>query len=256
MGLTDPMVNFGDAFRTPPTMLATVGTKVFPQAGIGVILRAERESGSTMQLRAPVAMIVYLASYLPLSVILLCQDLDFAALSRPVCSAVLLAHSSCEIPLQHAGYAIGAVILCGACFAVTLFTLVLVRPKQQILIKEAKHVPADLMNYVLPYVVSFMGLDYKDVGKLIGFLVFFLWIFLITYKSGQIILNPVLTVFGWQLYDATYSYQGGADIEHSGVILSHAGLEAGNAYRQAAIQDVLIIKSQAPVQDAPVAKAE
>jgi hypothetical protein len=53
------------------------------------------------------------------------------------------------------------------------------------------------MNYVLPYVVSFMSIDYQVTGKFVGFLIFLGWMFLITYKSGQIMLNPLLTVFGW-----------------------------------------------------------
>lgn len=97
------------------------------------------------------------------------------------------------------------------------------------------------MNYVLPYIVAFMGLDYKDVGKLLGFLIFFLWIFLITHRSGQVVLNPVLTVFGWQLYDVSYAFEGGSEI-YNGTTLSRVTLHVGRTYSQAAIQDVLIVK--------------
>lgn len=195
-----------------------------------------------MQLRVLTAAIVYLGSYLPLSVILLCQDLSFDRLSdaffkRSVASTGWRWVLSLNHPLQ----AVGAVLACVLAFGVTMLALALVRPKRKIVIKDSKHVPADLMNYVLPYVVAFMRLDYKDSGKLLGFLVFFVWIFVITYRSGQVILNPVLTVFGWQLYDVSYAFEGGAEI-YSGTALSRVPLHQGGTYRQSAIQDVVIVK--------------
>jgi hypothetical protein len=195
-----------------------------------------------MQLRTPIAVVIYLASYLPLSVILLTQDLASGALSRPFCRDWLHFAARCEVPLRHPILAAGVVAVCTACFLFSLFTLWLVKPKNQVLVKEARHVPADLMNYVLPYVVSFMSLDYNEPAKFLGFLVFFAWIFLITHKSGQIIMNPVLTVFGWRLYEVSYEYLGGNGKQFSAVALSAADLETDSTHRQVAIQDVLIIK--------------
>lgn len=68
-------------------------------------------------------------------------------------------------------------------------------------VQEVKAIPNDLINYVLPYVVSFMGLSYADPQKLGGFLVFWVVLFLITYRSGQILMNPLLIVLGWKLYE-------------------------------------------------------
>lgn len=47
-----------------------------------------------------------------------------------------------------------------------------------------------------------MGLSYNTPEKLLGFAVFLFWMFAITYKSGQIIMNPLLLMFGWKLYEA------------------------------------------------------
>jgi hypothetical protein len=195
-----------------------------------------------MQLRVFTAAIIYVASYLPLSVILLCQDLNFdrpgGALCNPFATGVA---PRCGLSLHHPLQAISVVLVCALALGAAMVALALARPKREIVIKASKHVPADLMNYVLPYVVAFMGLEYKDSGKLLGFLVFFLWIFLITYRSGQVILNPVLTVFGWQLYDVSYAFDGSAEI-YSSTALSRVTLHEGRSYHQAAIQDVLIVK--------------
>lgn len=47
-----------------------------------------------------------------------------------------------------------------------------------------------------------MGVDYGSLGKIAGLIAFLAWLFLITYKAGQIIMNPILIVFGWNLYEA------------------------------------------------------
>lgn len=194
-----------------------------------------------MRLRFVAALAIYLASYLPLSIILLVQDLQFDRITAVICDPLDL--GGCAVPLGHPILAVAAVGVCAVAMGLTLLVLRLLRVGQPIVIRESKHVPADLMNYTLPYVVSLIGLDYKDPAKLLGFLVFFLWMFVITYRSGQIILNPVLTVFGWQLYDITYEYQAGSGVERDGRALSRVQVEVGQTYLHKALQDVLVIKS-------------
>ncbi|MBF4349385.1 hypothetical protein EAY19_25410, partial [Vibrio anguillarum] len=53
-----------------------------------------------------------------------------------------------------------------------------------------------------------MGISYDTPEKLLGFAVFLLWMFAITYKSGQIIMNPLLLMFGWKIYEATVDFNG------------------------------------------------
>ena len=75
-------------------------------------------------------------------------------------------------------------------------------------VKRMKATPNEIINYTFPYVVSFMGIAYGDPQKLIGFVVFLLWMFAITLKSGQILMNPLLLIFGWKLYEATIVING------------------------------------------------
>ena len=98
------------------------------------------------------------------------------------------------------------------------------------------------MNYTLPYVVSFMSLDYQEVGKFIGLIIFLGWMFTITYRSGQLILNPLLIVFGWRLYEIRYVFPGD-ETERIARVLSTEQLQPATRYKQAIIQEVMIIKS-------------
>ncbi|HBZ1360891.1 TPA: hypothetical protein MJE59_16030 [Klebsiella pneumoniae] len=83
-----------------------------------------------------------------------------------------------------------------------------------------------------------MGISYDEPQKLIGFLVFLLWMFAITYKSGQILMNPLLIIMGWRLYEATIVI---SNVEKDVRILAYGELKVGNVTAQT-IQDFYIVK--------------
>lgn len=193
-----------------------------------------------MQFRVLMAFAVFLGSYLPLSLILLAQNYDYAMRHQTFCWAFWT--GECSLPFKNPAFAVGILVACLACFVITLGALAAVRPKQEIRVREAKHIPADLMNYTLPYIVSFMSIDYQEPAKFVRFVIFLGWMFWIIYKSGQIILNPLLIVLGWRLYEVSYSFAG-SDNSQSANALVKGRIEAGQRYRQTPVQDILIIKS-------------
>lgn len=195
-----------------------------------------------MQFRLVIGAVIFLGSYLPLSLILLAQNFDYAALDTPLC--LTFWHTTCSIPLRNPSPAIGFFGVCCVCFAITLLALQVVKPKHQIVIGEAKHVPTDLMNYTLPYVVSFMSIDYQETGKFVGFAIFLGWMFWITYRSGQIILNPILIAFGWKFYEVSYRFPTSATTYISKALVHGDDISPGERHRQVAIQDTLIIKNK------------
>ncbi|MFG0270564.1 hypothetical protein QCL51_21755 [Pseudomonas sp. LTR0] len=165
------------------------------------------DQGCVMELRAFIAAAIFVGSYLPLSAILLVQDLKVDLLDRPFCSTLWSAPSKCELPLNNPGYSIGFVVFCLLCFSITPFVMSSGQIPQRISIKESKQIPTDLINYVVPYVVSFMSIEYGQLNKVLGFILFMVWIFWLSYKTGQVILNPILIIKGWKLYEVKYTYQ-------------------------------------------------
>lgn len=156
-----------------------------------------------MQPRVWAALTIFLGSYLPLSFILLVQDIAHTAWKAPFCHPVRDGLHGCSFEfLSHPVIALSALGV--TLLSVAFSTLVgrQFRFRYPLEVVESKPVPNDLINYVFPYVVSFMGLSYDDPQKVAGFLVFIGWMFAITYRSGQIALNPLLLIFGWQLYEA------------------------------------------------------
>jgi len=186
------------------------------------------------------ALIVFFGSYLPLSVILLVLNFDRPTATSDFCLNIL--EDECILPFKTPIIAIGIFILCTTCFLLSLYILSLVRTAAHpIIIKESKHVPSELMSYVLPYVVSFMTVDYQDTSKLVGILIFLFWMFWITFKSEQIIMNPMLTVFGWKLYDIKYTRQNN-DQDYQGKLLSKCEALPDEKIEIGTFQDTMIAK--------------
>lgn len=192
-----------------------------------------------MQFRFPIAFFVFLGSYLPLSLILLAQDYDYEQSTAPFCWDV--ASATCSLPFHNSSFSIGIFVACLICFLLTVIALQALRPKRSVVIAEARHAPADLMNYTLPYVVSFMSIDYQSTGKFVGFVIFLVWMFWITYKSGRLVLNPVLIILGWKYYDVSYTFPTDATLR-SGAALARSPIDIGKPTRFSEVQDVLILE--------------
>ena len=195
-----------------------------------------------MQFRVLTAITVFLGSYLPLSVILLAQNFEYSAVSMPLCWPIQ--SSACEIPIKNPEFSISAFLLCALCFLTTLVVLAVINPKREIIVVEAKYIPSDLMNYTLPYVVALMSINYQNMSTCVGLIIFLAWMFWITYRSGQVLLNPLLIVFGWRLYDLGFRFPGDAkDVKRTARALSKVHIESGNRHRHAPVGDILAIKS-------------
>lgn len=154
-----------------------------------------------MQFRLPWAIVLFLGSYFPLALILFVQDIPGKYLNAPFCRLNNVTGCTFLI-LDHAWLAAGGVLITGISLFITHWSLGRLKLRFKTSVIEAKAIPNDLINYVFPYVVSFMGLSYGNVDQMLGFSVFFVVLFLITYMSGQIVMNPLLILFGWKIYEA------------------------------------------------------
>lgn len=194
-----------------------------------------------MQLRLWAAIVIFAGSYFPLSLILLAQDFEYKYLSQDVCAFVLSEPTRCSLPFSNPKISLSIFAFCLLSLILTIVIFRLTKTKRKIEIVKAKYVPTELMNYTLPYVVSFMGVGYSDESKFVGMIVFLLWIFWITYKSGQLIMNPILIVLDWRLYDVTYKHEG-ESAEHDCLVLADSELNSGDQVRYGAVQEVMVVR--------------
>lgn len=188
-----------------------------------------------MQVRLIPSVLLFLGSYFPLSVILLLQDVADSSWAKSLCWSF----KDCELPvLVNPGRSLAFFIICFASLIFFIWILNRIPGVHELTVKESKAVPNDLINYVFPYVVSFMGLDLGGNGKFYGFVVFLAWMFLITYRSGQILMNPLLLAMGWQLYEIS------ADINsnsRSVIALSRSKIYSGDRLKSCVVQGVYVL---------------
>lgn len=158
-----------------------------------------------MQFRLIPALLVFLGSYFPLALILALQDVSHQTWTVGLC----VDWKVCTVPsFDHPWLSAFGVLTTGLCLLLTFKVISQLRYKYPIRVIDSKPVPSELISYSFPYIVSFMGVDYSSLGKIAGLVAFLIWLFLITYKAGQIIMNPILLVIGWNLYEARISING------------------------------------------------
>ncbi|MEF9901498.1 MAG: hypothetical protein RR736_23830 [Pseudomonas sp.] len=188
-----------------------------------------------MKIKLLPAAFLFLGSYFPLSVILLLQDVSEKSWSRELCWSL----QNCEWPeLLNGSRSLSLFVICTVSLMFFMWVLRSLPTDTELTVKEAKTVPNDLINYVFPYVVSFMGLDLGSNGKFYGFMVFLIWMFLITYRSGQILMNPMILVTGWQLHELEVVTSGK---DRSVIALSRTRLRPGDVLKSCVIQGIYVL---------------
>ena len=191
-----------------------------------------------MQFKIVSAFLIFIGSYLPLALILAIQDIPIAWWEKPFCD--FSDFSTCVyIPFDNPSMSITFIAITVFSVFLGIFTLKNISYSFDIEVESSKSIPNDIINYVFPYVVSFMGISYDTPEKLLGFSIFLLWMFAITYKSGQIIMNPLLLMFGWKLFEARIiNSKQSRDVR----VLMQGDLTPG-VYKAQTIQDFYVARS-------------
>lgn len=190
-----------------------------------------------MQFRMLPALLVFIGSYFPLALILALQDISQQTRDNGSC-IVWTAWKS--LRFDHPWLSVIGILTTGLCLLLTFKILSALRYKYPIRILDLKPVPSELISYSFPYIVSFIGVDYASLGKVAGLVVFLVWLFLITYKSGQIIMNPILLIFEWNVYEARVAINGH---ERTVKVLSRERLLPGK-YLCQEVQESYFIKGE------------
>lgn len=139
------------------------------------------------------AILLFISAYSPLFVILAVKDFDFNE-------------------IQHFKHP----IVIYAMFGIALLSVVLLfvtvskmkRGNMCVTIKSVKNRSVDLINYTIPYIVSFFGFDLAKIEDSVSLGIFLLLMLLLTIKSKSVFMNPILLLAGYNLYDLEYEYDG------------------------------------------------
>jgi hypothetical protein len=134
------------------------------------------------------SLLIFLSAYAPLALIVAAKDFEFDKLS--------FAHK------------VGSLIGIGLGAASILVLCIVMRalPGQHpITITEVKGRAGDLINYSIPYLVTFVTVDkFFELSNLIAFALFMALMFVLTWKTQSLFINPILALLGYGLYDVQF----------------------------------------------------
>lgn len=85
---------------------------------------------------------------------------------------------------------------------------------------------ADMFTYTIPYMISFYNFNLGDWKTLTCLSIFMSTMFLLSYKTNNFLVNPVLALAGYGLYDCQLKSESG--LEWQSLVLSSEPLKVGD----------------------------
>jgi hypothetical protein len=166
-----------------------------------------------VRLRFLGVLVYFLSAYAPLSLMFVVNDV-----------------ASGPTRLEHPIPLLAVLGICAACVVLTLKGTSLLKGQFTATVRSASNRSADLFNYSIPYIVSFTGLKVTDCKGGIVFGIFML-----------VLLNPVLAIVGYQLYEVEYQE---AQYVKSDVALTKLHVERGKRYEIARLAPHILLISK------------
>jgi len=176
-----------------------------------------------MKPRLLTAMLMFISSYAPLMVILSARDFDYEKLA--------FKHPD----IVYYGLSVSVFSCLILWIATKRFT-----GGEQAKVISVENRSVELLNYTIPYLISFIPLKIGDPAELTAFGLFMALMFLITYKTDNLYINPVLTILGYKLYRVKLDISQQA-LEVNALVLSE--LKAGDRLFMERVAPYLYIQS-------------
>lgn len=141
-----------------------------------------------MKLRIIPSILIFLSAYSPLAIIFLIQDFDWQTKT--------IMHPFIMFPIL--GVAVISIIL------LWLSIKLIKVSTSPITVMSVSSKSGELINYSIPYMISFFVMDLSNIKLLISFSFFMFIMYVLTLKTHNIFINPVLAIFGYNIYDVKY----------------------------------------------------
>lgn len=94
-------------------------------------------------------------------------------------------------------------------------------------VTSIKNRSIDIINYTIPYMLAFLGIDLSKPEDIICVILFLLILLILTINSKSVFINPLLVLAGYGLYDLEYEFDGKTS---STIIISRIDVRKGGRY--------------------------
>jgi hypothetical protein len=118
------------------------------------------------------------------------------------------------------------------------FTMRSVRGQFAVKINKVSLRSNDLLNYSIPYLISFFSVDFGKPQDLGALALFMSLLFFLSLKTQSIFINPVLALRGWGLYEVEFEESGNLK---NGVFLAKIELQPTCRFKMDRISQFLYV---------------
>lgn len=188
-------------------------------------------SDTSLKLRPLVSLTLFLSAYSPLMLILVVKNIDLNArylFGDPLISGILM-------------------LVAIASSWMTLSTVKEVDGGLLVEVTKAANKSGDMFGYTIPYMLSFMRIDFGDWQTLISLLLFMSVLFVMAYRTQTVFINPVLAVAGYMLIDCTFKRD---SKETQAMVVTREPIAIGDTIRIDQLSHYLYIMANSDKNDA------
>jgi hypothetical protein len=173
---------------------------------------------------------IFISGYTPLFLIMAIKDIKNFLWYHKSFDNPVLGISELKIPYFIEFSNSGTVVSLVAISALSIFLLNYVlknisRNPFKISIEKAKSRSSEVVNYTIPYMISFVAFDLSKWQDLVSLIIFLSILCLVSIRSQSIFINPILAALGYGLYDCEYTEDGN---RKECVMLSKCDLASGS----------------------------
>ena len=172
-----------------------------------------------MQTRLWASIIIFISSYSPMFLIFAIRDYENKSFKHPEIIWFSLIISIISIIFLY-------------------FVMRQISSGFTIKIKNISNRSSELVNYTVPYIVSFTSIDLGKTQDIISFLIFMILMCVLTILTKNHFINPILTFFGYGLYEI--DFEEGETLKNS-IFLSKIDIKKNEIYRMQKISKYLFI---------------
>lgn len=156
---------------------------------------------------------IFLSGYTPLFLIMIIKDIKKIVWFEHVFENPLLCFKKIEIPywFEFKNIDIVIALLILSILSLTLLAFVLINVTKKpfaINVISAKSRSSEVVNYTIPYMISFVAFDLSKWQDIFSLSLFLSVLCLLSVRSQSVFINPILAALGYGLYDCKYNESG------------------------------------------------
>lgn len=185
-----------------------------------------------MQLHFLSALAIFISGYAPLGLILVIKDLneDTFYFEHPA--------RACAIFI---------IFVLSALFALSAARNI--RQGVPVKISKVSNKSADMFTYTIPYMMSFYKFDLGDWKLLLCLFIFMSLMFVLSYRTQNVFVNPVLALAGYGLYDCQFKE---GSQEKQGLLLSKTHFQVGDYCAIKRLSTLMYFVTQVQLKESPI----